>query len=106
MSRFARVRPPSVTGSRSCTCILDHDKRVTSWRSAGHGVFHAEEGAMARLLAEAEYTFETDFALAGARQGDAESGDTMTYAASGPGAVALQCGTKYASVHLRLERWD
>jgi hypothetical protein len=61
---------------------------------------------MARLLVEAEQTFETDFALAGARQGDAESGDTMTYAASGPGAVALQCGTKYVSVHLRLERWD
>jgi hypothetical protein len=38
---------------------------------------------LARLLAEAEHTFETDFALAGARQGDAESGDTMTYAALG-----------------------
>ncbi len=61
---------------------------------------------MARLLAEAEHTFDTDFAIAGARQGDAESGDTMTYAASGIGAVALQCGTKYADVHLRLERWD
>jgi hypothetical protein len=30
----------------------------------------------------------------------------MTFAASGPGAIALQCGTKHANVHLRLERWD
>src|SRR5437763_167207 len=54
-----------------------------------------------------EYEIETDFALLYAAQASTpEPPTTMTFAASAPGAVAMTCGTKYANLHVRLERWD
>ena len=62
---------------------------------------------MVCLLAAAECTLDTDFALLYALQETgAEPPASQTYAASAPGAVAMVCGTKYARLHVRTERWD
>src|SRR3954470_9934975 len=54
-----------------------------------------------------EYELETDFALLSATQTrESEPPESMTFAVSAPGAIAMTCGTKYANLHVRLERWD
>src|SRR5690349_13142351 len=35
-----------------------------------------------------------------------DGGGSGTYASSVPGRLALQCGTKYLDLEVRLERWD
>jgi hypothetical protein len=70
------------------------------------GFSRGEDVPLPRLLADAEFRFQTDYALAGARQDLAGDADTQTYAASGSGAVGLICGSKFSDVLLRLERWD
>ncbi len=63
---------------------------------------------MARLIGVLEESLSTDFALLAVGQSGA-AGDgpsTTTYAASGPGAIVMVCGTKYAELEVRVERWD
>ena len=60
-----------------------------------------------RLIQSVEYELETDFALLSALQpGVSEAPVSMTFATSAPGAIAMTCGTRYANLHVRLERWD
>ena len=62
---------------------------------------------MARLVDEIAAEVQTDFALLSAAQGDRVGyAETQTYAASAPGCIAMMCGTKYANLVVRLERWD
>jgi hypothetical protein len=62
---------------------------------------------MASLLAFAEDTLDTDFAMLGVLQPEpndvALSGLLI---ATLPGMVAVTCGQKYARCHVRLERWS
>ena len=63
---------------------------------------------MAHLVGAIERYLETDFALLSAEQ-DAAVGSgllTFTFAASMPGAIAMQAGDKYANLNVRVERWD
>ncbi|HWL34588.1 MAG TPA: hypothetical protein VNQ77_00205 [Frankiaceae bacterium] len=60
---------------------------------------------MATLVAAYEKRLSTDFAILNASQRFDDLG-TQTYAASTPGYVAMVCGSKYADVQARAERWD
>lgn len=49
----------------------------------------------------------TDFALVAAEQAGSEGkADTYTLAASAPGSIRMNAGSRYAQVEVRLERWD
>lgn len=62
---------------------------------------------MARLVAAYERALDTDFALLSAAQEDTVGeAETQTYAASAPGIVVAICGGKFATLDVRLERWD
>lgn len=60
---------------------------------------------LARRLLSVEAEFSTDFAIVNAAQAQhgAASG---SFAGTCPGALSAMCGTKYAAVHIRAERWD
>jgi hypothetical protein len=60
---------------------------------------------MADLLGATETAFETDFAILGASQGNV-SAAAGTFAGSSIGGLSAHCGTKYAGVHVRTERWS
>lgn len=61
---------------------------------------------MARLLESVESRLSTDFAMLLAEQEPGTRPDAMCFATSNRGAVAMACGTKYADVHVVLQRWD
>lgn len=63
---------------------------------------------MPEPVAAVEQSFDTDFAILTAAQvvSFGDSPGVFSYAASVPGVIAMVCGTKYASVSVRLERWD
>lgn len=59
------------------------------------------------LLGSIESTVVTDFALLYVNQGRVRGeAEADVYAATAPGEIALQCGTKYARPTVRVERWD
>lgn len=60
---------------------------------------------MATLIGVAEDELSTDFAIRGASQenGGAEA---RGFVGSVPGSVSVLCGTRYAKVRVRAERWD
>jgi len=61
----------------------------------------------AALLGAIESTVVTDFALLYVNQGRVRGeAEADVYAATAPGEIALQCGTKYARPTVRVERWD
>lgn len=53
-----------------------------------------------------ETTFDTDFAILSAYQSTGPDSDVGTFALTTHGALSASCGTKYARVHVRAERWD
>lgn len=53
-----------------------------------------------------ETTLDTDFAILQLQQSENWIDGVGTFALSAPGAVHVTCGTKYARVHVRAERWD
>lgn len=62
---------------------------------------------MAQLVAAMERSFGTYFAILEISQPAHQATSTPgTYAASMPGALSLMCGTKYADLQVRVERWD
>lgn len=60
---------------------------------------------MVELVGATETEFQTDFAILDARQSKADAA-AGTFAGSSIGAMSAHCGTKYARVHVRAERWN
>ena len=60
---------------------------------------------MADLLGAKETEFGTDFAILNASQGNV-SAAAGPFAGSSIGGLSARCGTKYARVHVRAERWS
>jgi hypothetical protein len=60
---------------------------------------------MADLLGATETEFATDFAILSASQGYVSTA-AGTFAGSSIGGLSANCGTKYARVHVRAERWS
>lgn len=62
---------------------------------------------MAELLGAIEQELTTDFAMLSVPQADnPASGLIPHFAVSEPAAITLQCGSKYAEVSIRVERWS
>lgn len=61
---------------------------------------------MGELLASTETTFDTDFAILNASQRPIGNAAAGSFAGSATGGLSAQCGTKYARVHVRAERWS
>lgn len=63
---------------------------------------------MAQLMATVEHRLDTDFAMLSVEQESVagDGPDCLSFAASAPGVVSMVCGTKYARIVVRLERWD
>ena len=61
---------------------------------------------MATVMSSATFTFETDFYILNVVQKGANFGGTAGFAVSFAGGVSGLCGSKYASVSARLERWS
>jgi hypothetical protein len=61
---------------------------------------------MPTLVTAVETELSTDFAILNARQAEQELETIPSFAASAPGVVGLECGTKYSRVRIRAERWD
>lgn len=61
---------------------------------------------MGELLGSAETSFDTDFAILNAGQGRIGVARAGSFAGSGVGGLSAHCGTKYARVHVRAERWS
>jgi hypothetical protein len=61
---------------------------------------------MAELLGATEALFETDFAIMNAHQDPNDGPTPGGFVGSAPGGVAGMCGTKYAEVSARAERWS
>ncbi|MEV8215679.1 hypothetical protein [Leifsonia sp. NPDC077715] len=57
-------------------------------------------------MTSVETTLDTDFAILHLQQSMNWVADIGIFALSAPGAVHVVCGTKYARVHVRAERWD
>ena len=62
-------------------------------------------GAVASLLSAVSAEFSTDFAIMRAAQG-VGGASAGSFVGSLPGSIAGMCGTKYANVLVRAERWD
>lgn len=61
---------------------------------------------MSRLLSSVEAQLSTDFALLCLEQESGSGLSSGAYATSAPGVLAMQAGTKYAKLEVRVERWD
>jgi len=61
---------------------------------------------MGELLGSTETSFDTDFAILNAGQGRIGVASAGSFAGSGVGGLSARCGTKYARVHVRAERWS
>jgi len=61
---------------------------------------------MGELLASTETLFDTDFAILNASQGLIGNAAAGSFAGSTTGGLSAHCGTKYARVHVRAERWS
>jgi hypothetical protein len=62
---------------------------------------------MSPLIDAVETELETDFAiLLGDQPGGAGLSDAGSFAVTARGSLQANCGTKYARVHIRAERWD
>ncbi len=61
---------------------------------------------MARLIEAVEAEFETDYAVLSLAQESGGGGFPGGFVGTVPGGVDAQCGTKYARVKARAERWD
>ncbi len=61
---------------------------------------------MARLLSAVSAAFSTDSAMVTAAQSGCGGPDAGGLVGSVPGSIAGMCGTKYADVLVRPERWD
>ena len=61
---------------------------------------------VAELLAFVDHELSTDFALLAVGQADTDHADVGDFASSVPGVLSLLCGTKFARIRIRLERWN
>lgn len=61
---------------------------------------------MATLIGVAEEEFSTDLAILDASQEKGKGAMAGGFVGSGPGAASVLCGTKYAEIRVRAERWD
>lgn len=68
-------------------------------------MIRSEGGLVAQLVGSVEVDFDTDFAILRAAQ-HAAGPVAGGFVGTSPGGLAGVCGTKYARVRLRVERWD
>jgi hypothetical protein len=61
---------------------------------------------MAELLGATEAQFDTDFAIINAIQQNSLGGASGNFAGTTTGGVSAMCGTKYANISARAERWS
>ena len=63
---------------------------------------------MSHIIDSVVADLATDFAILHARQegADWDAGNLTPFAATSPGFVGMQAGTKYAYLHVVIERWD
>jgi hypothetical protein len=58
------------------------------------------------VIAAVEGETDTDFAILDASQEEGDVPDAGGFIGTMPGGIAALCGTKYAAIRLRAERWD